>query len=51
MHGSLQRGYFELTYTRLGVGNLPLQVSDIDTVMIDQADMPNTCAGQVKGSR
>jgi hypothetical protein len=33
------------------MGDLPLKVGDIDMVVIDQGDEPNTCAGQVKGSR
>jgi hypothetical protein len=51
LHGSLKRGYFVLADTRLGMGNLPLEVGDIDMVVIDQADVPNTCAGQIKCSR
>jgi len=35
----------------LRMGYLPLKVGDIDMIMVDQANVPNTCTGQVESRR
>lgn len=48
-HGLGQRGHFGLAHAGGGVGNLALQVGQIDGIVIHHRDVAHAAGGQVQG--
>jgi hypothetical protein len=48
-HGLGQRGHFGLAHAGGGVGNLALQVGQIDGIVIHHCDLAHAAGGQVQG--